>query len=151
MSEETLAIEGGEKAAGNLGPFPSKIGKDELLEVLDLWQMSPENTRKIKQIIENEKNLKGPHLFRYYNPRPSKVAAAEEAMKQFIGSQYCMAANSCTSALVTAYRALGIGAGDEVIVPAYTFFATAATVVSSNAIPVIVDVDETLCMDPRAV
>lgn len=151
MSEERLAIEGGEKAVGNLGPFPSKIGKDELLEVLDLWQMSPENTRKIKQLIENEKNLKGPHLFRYYNPRPSKVAAAEEAMKQLIGSQYCMAANSCTSALVAAYRALGVGAGDEVIVPAYTFFATAATVVSSNAIPVIVDVDETLCMDPRAV
>ena len=148
---EKLAIEGGEKAAGNLGPFPSKIGKDELLEVLDLWQMSPENTRKIKQLIENEENFKGPHLFRYYNPRPSKVAAAEEAMKQFIGSQYCMATNSCTSALVAAYRALGIGAGDEVIVPAYTFFATAATVVSSNAIPVIVDVDETLCMAPRAV
>jgi len=151
MPEERLAIEGGEKAAGNLGPFPSKIGKDELLEVLDLWQMSPENTRKIRQLIENEKNLKGPHLFRYYNPRPSKVAAAEEAMKQYIGSQYCMAANSCTSALVAAYRALGVGAGDEVIVPAYTFFATAAAVVSSNAIPVIVDVDETLCMDPRAV
>lgn len=151
MAVEKLAVEGGSKAVDKLGPFPTKIGKEELLEVLDLWQMSPENTSKIKTIIESEKNLKGPHLFRYYNPRPSKVAAAEAAMKELIGTKFCMATNSCTSALVSAYRSLGIGMGDEVIVPAYTFFATSATVVASNAIPVIVDVDETLCMDPKAI
>lgn len=151
MVEQTLAINGGMKAAGQLGPFPTKIGKEELLEVLDLWQLSPENTAKIKAAIEDEKNLKGPHLFRYYNPRPSKVLAAEAAMKELIGTKFCMAANSCTSTLVTAYRSLGIGMGDEVIVPAYTFFATPATVVAANAIPVIVDVDETLCIDPKAI
>ncbi len=64
--------------------------------------------------------------------------------------RHCLAVNSCTSALVCAYRALGIGAGDEVIVPAYTFFATAATVVACNAVPVIVDVDDSLCLDPAA-
>ena len=95
-------------------------------------------------------NLQGPHLFRYYNPRPSKVEAAEPAFAELIGVKHCLAVNSCTSALVCAYRALGIGAGDEVIVPAYTFFATAATVVAANAIPVIVDVDETLCLDAAA-
>ena len=131
--------------------FPTKIGKSELLEVLDLWEMSPETTAQIKMMIEAEAHLKGPHLFRYYNPRPSKVQAAEEAMKKLIGTYYCLAINSCTSALVTAYRALGIGAGDEVIVPAYTFFATSATVVSSNAIPVIVDCDDTLCMSADAI
>lgn len=151
MSEQKLAIDGGPKTAGNIGPFPTKIGRDELLEVIDLWQMSPESALKIRKIIENEKDLKGPHLFRYYNPRPSKVAAAEKAMKELIGTKYCMAANSCTSALVAAYRSLGIGMGDEVIVPAYTFFATSATVAASNAIPVIVDVDESLCMDAEAV
>ncbi|KKT07623.1 MAG: Glutamine-scyllo-inositol transaminase [Parcubacteria group bacterium GW2011_GWA2_43_17] len=151
MAGQKLAIEGGSKAVDKLGPFPTKIGRDELLEVLDLWQMSPENTSKIKAIIEGEKNLKGPHLFRYYNPRPSKVLAAEGAMKELIGTKFCMAANSCTSALVSAYRSLGIGMGDEVIVPAYTFFATSATVVAANAIPVIVDVDETLCLDAKAI
>jgi len=151
MSEQKLAIDGGPKTAGNIGPFPTKIGRDELLEVIDLWQMSPESALKIRKIIENEKDLKGPHLFRYYNPRPSKVAAAEKAMKELIGTKYCMAANSCTSALVAAYRSLRIGMGDEVIVPAYTFFATSATVAASNAIPVIVDVDESLCMDAEAV
>ncbi len=151
LIRKTPAIDKGEKAVKNLGPFPTKIGKEELLEVLDLWQLSPDNTRKIKAIIESETNLQGPHLFRYYNPRPSKVKAAEQAMIDMVGTKYCLATNSCTSALVTAYRSLGIGAGDEVIVPAYTFFATAATVAASNAIPVIVDVDETLCLAPEAI
>lgn len=151
MGKEKLAIEGGGKAVGELGPFPTKIGADELLEVLDMWEFSAENATKIKQIIESDGNIKGPHLFRYYNPRPSKVAAAEKAMIDLVGTKYCLAVNSCTSALVAAYKALGIGAGDKVIVPGYTFFATSATVASSNAIPVIVDVDETLCMDPEAI
>lgn len=149
--KERLAIEGGPKAVAQLGPFPSKIGKPELLELLDLWEFSPENRAAIVRAIENEKNLKGPHLFRYYNPRPSKVEAAEAAMRDLIGTKHCLAVNSCTSALVASYRALGIGAGDEVIVPAYTFFATAATVGACNAIPVIADVDDTLCLDPAAI
>ena len=131
--------------------LPTKIGKDELLEVLDLWQFSAGSMEKIRTIIDADKGVKGPHLFRYYNPRPSKVAAAEKAMKDLIGTKYCMATNSCTSALIAAYRALGIGAGDEVIVPAYTFFATSATVVASNAIPIIADVDETLCLSAESV
>jgi 8-amino-3,8-dideoxy-alpha-D-manno-octulosonate transaminase len=151
MAKEKLAIEGGDRAVCELGPFPTKIGADELLEILDMWEFSPENAAKIKQIIEGEGNIKGPHLFRYYNPRPSKVAAAEKAMIDLVGTKYCLAVNSCTSALVAGYRALGIGAGEEVIVPGYTFFATSATVASSNAIPVIVDVDETLCMAPEAI
>jgi 8-amino-3,8-dideoxy-alpha-D-manno-octulosonate transaminase len=146
-----LAIEGGPKAVDKLGPFPTKIGKDELLEVLDLWQFSAGSMEKIRTIIDADEGVKGPHLFRYYNPRPSKVAAAEKAMKELIGTKYCMATNSCTSALIAAYRALGIGAGDEVIVPAYTFFATSATVVASNAIPIIADVDETLCLSAESV
>lgn len=146
-----LAVNGGAKAVDKLGPFPTKIGKEELLSILDMWEMSGSNLAKIKEIIINDAQVKGPHLFRYYNPKPSKVAAAEKAMKELIGTRYCMATNSCTSALVAAYRSLGIGMGDEVIVPAYTFFATSATVAVSNAIPVIVDVDETLCMDARAI
>jgi len=151
VSTEKLAIHGGSKAVQKLGPFPTKIGKEELLEILSMWQFSPQTAQKLKKLIESEPEVKGPHLFRYYNPQPSKVAAAEAAMRELIGTRYCLAVNSCTSALVASYRALGIGAGDEVIVPAYTFFATSATVASSNAIPVIVDVDDSLCMDPREI
>jgi dTDP-4-amino-4,6-dideoxygalactose transaminase len=139
------------KAVPQLGPYPSKIGKEELLEVLDLWQFSPETEKQITALVHAESKLQGPHLFRYYNPRPSKVEAAEKAFAELLGVKHCLAVNSCTSALIAAYRALGVGAGDEVIVPAYTFFATAATVVAANAIPVIVDVDESLCLDAAAV
>ena len=144
-------LESPAKAVPRLGPFPTKIGGEELLELLDLWQFTPETKRQITELVEADRQLQGPHLFRYYNPRPSKVEAAETALADLIGVKHCLAVNSCTSALICAYRALGIGAGDEVIVPAYTFFATAATVVASNAIPVIVEVDDTLCLDPAAV
>jgi 8-amino-3,8-dideoxy-alpha-D-manno-octulosonate transaminase len=139
------------KAVPALGPYPTKMGCEELIELVDLWQFTPETKQKIEELINSDRQLQGPHLFRYYNPRPSKVQAAEEAWAKLIGVPHCLAVNSCTSALVCAYRALGIGAGDEVIVPAYTFFASAATVAASNAIPVIVEVDETLCLDPQAV
>ena len=138
------------KAVPKLGPFPSKIGSEELLEVLDLWQFSPETKKQITELVKSDRNLHGPHLFRYYNPRPSKVEAAESALADLIDVRHCLAVNSCTSALVCAYRALGIGAGDEVIVPAYTFIASAATVVACNAVPVIVEVDDSLCLDPAA-
>jgi 8-amino-3,8-dideoxy-alpha-D-manno-octulosonate transaminase len=150
VSVEKLAIDGGGKAVPRLRPFPTKIGKDELLEILSMWQFSPQTQQKLNTLIENEPDVQGPHLFRYYNPRPSKVAAAEAAMRELIGAAYCLAVNSCTSALVASYRALGIGAGDEVIVPGYTFFATSAAAASANAIPVIVDVDDSLNMDPDA-
>jgi 8-amino-3,8-dideoxy-alpha-D-manno-octulosonate transaminase len=142
---------GAPKAVPCLGPYPSKIGKEELLELLDLWQFTPETQRQIAELVKADQDVQGPHLFRYYNPRPSKVEAAERAMSGLIGVKHSLAVNSCTSALVCAYRALEIGAGDEVIVPAYTFFATAATVVACNAIPVIVEVDDSLCLDPAAV
>jgi 8-amino-3,8-dideoxy-alpha-D-manno-octulosonate transaminase len=135
----------------SLGPYPTKIGAEELLELIDLWEFTPETRARLQSLVEEDPGLRGPHLFRYYNPRPSKVEAAERAFAELIGVNHCLAVNSCTSALVCAYRALGIGAGDEVIVPAYTFFATAAAAVASNAIPVIVEIDETLCLDPAAV
>ncbi len=136
----------------SLGPYTTKIHKEELLELLDLWEFGPGAKEKIGALIEAQADqLKGPHLFRYYNPRPSKVAAAEKAFAEFLGAKHVLAVNSCTSALIAAVRALGIGMGDEVIVPAYTFFASAAVVGASNAIPVIADVDDTLTLDPKDV
>ena len=147
MSDERLAIEGG-KPATRIGPVPTKMGAEELLELVGMWKMSPKAEAEIRRIVGAEAGIEGPHLFRYYNPRPSRVAEAEELMQKAIGTKHCLAVNSCTSALVAAYRALGIGAGDEVIVPAYTFFASAATVCAANAVPVIVDVDDSLNLDP---
>ncbi len=151
MTDSTLAIDGGPKAVAALSPSPGKIGRDELIELIDLWEMSPQTRKRIEEALKRDETVRGPHLFRYYNPRPSKVEAAEKRFAKFIGVPYVLAVNSCTSALIASFRALGIGMGDEVIVPGYTFFATAATVGACNAIPVIADVDDSLNLDPKDV
>src|ERR671928_559572 len=58
---------------------------------------------------------------------------------------------SGTFALSAAMTALGIGPGDEVLIPAHTYMATATAVLTTGAIPVIVDIDETITIDPEAV
>lgn len=70
-----------------------------------------------------------------------QVVKFEESIASYLGVQHAIGLASGTDALVIALRALNIGGGDEVIIPAYTFFATAGTVMSVGAKPVIVDVD----------
>jgi perosamine synthetase len=81
-----------------------------------------------------------------------KVAEFEQLFAKQIGSTEAVAVSNGTAALHTAINALGIGPGDEVIVPAMTFAATANAVVFQGAIPVFVDVDpEKLLVDPDCV
>ncbi len=76
----------------------------------------------------------------------------EKAFVDFVGAKYAVAVNSGTAALHAAMFALGIGPGDEVIVPAMTFAATANCVVFQGGIPVFADVDPgTLLIDPASV
>jgi len=71
----------------------------------------------------------------------SVVAKFEESIASYLGTDYGIGLASGTDALVLALRALNIGLGDEVILPASTFFATAGTVLSVGAKPVFVDID----------
>lgn len=81
-----------------------------------------------------------------------KVAQAERAFAKFIGVKYAMMVPTGTTAIELALRACGVGAGDEVIVPAVTFVATASAVVVANAVPVFADIDpETYQISPDAV
>ena len=134
-SLKDLAINGGSKAktSENLPMFPGglEIGEEERKEVLEV--------------------LDAKYLFRYYGPKetPSKVGKLESEYRDYLGVKHCLAVNSCTSALITALVAVGVGPGDEVIVPAYTFFATVAAVVAAKAIPIVAEVDDTLTMDPK--
>jgi len=68
-----------------------------------------------------------------------KVQRFEEMFKRYKGTKYAVAVNSCTAALHLSMLALGIGPGDEVLVPTMTFAATANAVIHSGGIPVLVD------------
>lgn len=76
-----------------------------------------------------------------------EVLNFENEWRETVGSDYAILMSSGFGALSTALIAMGIGPGDEVIVPAYTYIATALAVTSAGAVPVIADVDETMTLD----
>ena len=78
-----------------------------------------------------------------------KVRQFEREFADFQGAAYGVTCTNGTTAIEMGLRALGVVAGDEVIVPPYTFIATATAVVTVGAVPVFADIDpETLCLDP---
>src|SRR5687768_13151567 len=80
-----------------------------------------------------------------------KAKELEQAICNRFGSKYAQLVSSGTAALTTALSALGIGYEDEVIMPAFTFVASFEAVLSVGAVPVLVDVDDTLTLNPAAV
>lgn len=80
-----------------------------------------------------------------------EVLNFENEWKSYMGTDYSLLMSSGFGAIVSALIGLGIGPGDEVIVPAYTYIATALAVTSVGAIPVIADIDETLTIDSAEV
>ena len=82
----------------------------------------------------------------------SEVANFEKEFSKFVEDRECVAVNSGTSALHVALLSLGIGKGDEVIVPSFTFAATANSVALTGATPIFVDINpRTFCIDPFAI
>ncbi len=126
--QEKLAVDGGAPVREKLLPFNAPfIGDEEIAEVVDTLKSGWLTT--------------GP-----------KTKQFERAFAEYVGAQYAVALNSCTAGLHLSLVVLGIGAGDEVIVPSLTFGATANVVEHVGARPVIVDVDaKTLCIDLDAV
>ncbi|QTH40649.1 DegT/DnrJ/EryC1/StrS family aminotransferase [Cohnella sp. LGH] len=89
--------------------------------------------------------------FRFHGSQEeSDAARLEKLYRDRLNVSHCLAVNAGTSALIAAMIGAGIGPGDEVIVPAYTYIATASAVLIARAVPVIVEVDDTLTMDPQA-
>ncbi len=128
-----------------------KYGTDELMEVVDVFNVSKSAQTRIRALLDAEPQAPDAgNFFRYYNPR-SKTEQFEKLLAAKTGSKYVLAVNSGTSALIAALVGAGVGPGDEVIVPAYTFFASVSAVVVAKGIPVITEVDETLTLDPEAV
>lgn len=81
----------------------------------------------------------------------SKVYTLEREVEQRFAARHCIAVNSGTSALLAALVALGVGPGDEVIVPGYTFIASIAAIAHRGAIPVLAEIDDSLTIDPADV
>ncbi len=80
-----------------------------------------------------------------------KAKELEQEINKTFGSKYAQLVSSGTAALTTALSALGVGYGDEVIMPAFTFVASFEAVLSVGAVPVLVDIDRTLTLNPSAV
>ncbi|WP_290595658.1 MULTISPECIES: DegT/DnrJ/EryC1/StrS family aminotransferase [unclassified Archaeoglobus] len=109
-----------------------------------------ENIKVAKPFVDEEEveAVKEVLLSGHYVSGP-KVKEFEEKFAEYIGIKHAVAVNSGTAALHVALASLGIGPGDEVIVPPLTFFSTVSAVLHQNAIPVFADVDlESFCLDP---
>lgn len=117
------------------GPGSYLFGEEERRELLDVMETG--------------------YLFRYGSeddPRfKKKVATFEKEFAEKLGAKYCVAVSSGTGALMCCLAALGIGPGDEVIVPGYTFIASISSIILSKAIPVLAEIDESLTIDPEDV
>jgi dTDP-4-amino-4,6-dideoxygalactose transaminase len=104
-------------------------------------QIGWQERRQVNRVLKSLKLAQGP-----------EVKAFEDEFSKFVDGRDCVAVNSGTSALHLALLSLGIKEGDEVIVPSFTFAATANVVILSGAKPVFVDIDlDTYCIDPKAI
>jgi 8-amino-3,8-dideoxy-alpha-D-manno-octulosonate transaminase len=113
----------------------------------ELW--GDEERKEVNDVLETGILMR----YGFDGPRKGiwKSKELEAAICQRFGSKYAQLTSSGTSALTTAFAALGIGSGDEVIMPSFTFVASFEAVLSTGAVPVLVDVDETLTLNPAAV
>lgn len=115
-----------------VGPGADCFGDEERFEVLDV--------------------LKSGHLSRFGDlDDPAfkhKVFDLEKEFAAYCGTSHAVATNSGTSALLLSLLALGIGEGDEVLVPGFTYVATYAAIIHARATPVLVEIDASLTIDP---
>ena len=109
-----------------------------------MYRIGKEEAEAAARVIESGE------LFRVGSKR-REVESFEQGFAQRLGVRHALLLSGGTGALAAALVAIGIGPGDEVIVPAYTFIATPIAVLMTGAVPVIAEVDETLTMDPADV
>lgn len=127
VKSEKLAVEGGTAVRSERLPLEPDITDEEIEAVLEVMR-----SKRLSQLAGNY------------------VEDFEIEFARYVGSKYAIAVNSGTSALSLAVAALQVGTGDEVILPPYTFVATANSILQQNAIPIFADVDpETFNLDAR--
>ena len=107
-----------------------------------MYRIGKEEIDAVRNVIEQRSLFK-------INNKLQETMHAEEEMKVLFGTKYPLLMTNGYAALTCALIGMGIGPGDEVIVPAYTYISTAMAVVSAGAMPVIAEVDETLTLCPE--
>lgn len=129
MTRQTLALLGGTPV---LPEFPPRV-----------WPViTRDDIEKLTRFLQTgELSFTG---------REGVIRELEEQFRSYLGSSYALSCSSGTAALHSAYFGLSVGPGDEVLVPAYTYFATVMPLFACNAVPVLVDADpETGNLDPE--
>lgn len=107
-----------------------------------MFRMGQEEIDAVARVIESKE------LFRV-NEALKEAEKFDKEFSKVIGTEYSILVSSGTGALMSALAGLGIGPGDEVIVPGYTFMASASAVLAVGAIPVLAEIDETMTIDPK--
>jgi dTDP-4-amino-4,6-dideoxygalactose transaminase len=113
------------------------------MDVSVLYLMGEEEIEAVKRVLESRQ------LFRYRGGEGGETDHFEEELAAKIGAPHSVAVTSGTAAIICGLAGMQIGPGDEVIVPAYTFMATALAPLAVGAVPIIAEVDESLTLDPN--
>jgi dTDP-4-amino-4,6-dideoxygalactose transaminase len=134
LSSEKLAIHGGDTLYE--GEWPSYFHGSE--------EFGEEEKTAVLRVLDKKR------VFRYLAKgiEDSEASGLEAGYRKLLGRKHALAVNSGTAALIAGLVGVGVGPGDEVIVPAYTYIATAAAVIGAHAVPVIAEIDSSLNMDP---
>ncbi len=108
-----------------------------------MYIIGKEEVDAVQRVIESRQ------LFRYRGGEGGESDTFEKEWCEKIGTKYAIAVTSGTAALIMGMVGLGIGPGDEVIVPAYTYIATPLAPLAVGAVPIIAEVDTSLTIDPK--
>ena len=133
--DERLAMDGGSPVIAE--PLPAGAAARSLID-----------EREIDAVSDV---IRSGDLFRFTDHANSQCSQFEREACDYLGVKYGLMVNSGTSAILAGLVGMGVGPGDEVIVPAYTYIATASAIVSAGAVPVIAEIDESLGLDPEDV
>lgn len=109
-----------------------------------MYRIGQEEKDAVARVIDSKELFK-------VNGGPQETYHFEEELKAYFGTPNTILMTSGQAALTSALIGMGVGPGDEVIVPAYTYIATAMAVVAVGAIPVIAEIDDSLMIDPADV
>jgi len=131
----TLAIDGGTPVRTTRLP----MGRGITL-------LGAEEREAVLEVLESRS------LFRYYGPHLLKrVEGFEASLCELLRAKHAVGVSSGTAALRAGLAALGVGCGDEVIVPCFTFIATVNAVIAAGAVPIFCEIDESFSADPADV